>query len=91
MPTTTVVKTIGAISIFTSLMKPSPSGLMAAAFSGETTPNTTPIAIATSTWKYRLEVERPFGMRAMIAWYDRERCERVCCREPLSASRAAPR
>ena len=30
MPTTTVVKTIGAISILTSLMKPSPSGFIAA-------------------------------------------------------------
>ena len=36
MPTTTVVKTIGAISIFTSLMNPSPSGLIAAALSGDT-------------------------------------------------------
>ena len=55
MPTTTVVKTIGAISIFTSLMNPSPSGLIAAARSGETNPKMTPIAIATSTWTYRLE------------------------------------
>ena len=35
MPTTTVVKTIGAISIFTSLMNPSPSGFIAAALSGD--------------------------------------------------------
>ncbi len=55
MPTTTVVKTIGAISIFTSLMKPSPSGFIAAACSGETKPKMTPTAMAISTWKYRLE------------------------------------
>ncbi len=51
MPTTTVVKTMGAISILTSLMNPSPSGFIAAALAGSTTPKTTPIAMATSTWK----------------------------------------
>ena len=55
MPTTTVVKTIGAISIFTSLMKPSPSGFIRRRVSGETNPKITPSAIATSTWKYRFE------------------------------------
>ena len=45
MPTTTVVKTIGAISIFTSLMKPSPSGFIAAARSGSRNPNRTPRAM----------------------------------------------
>ena len=39
MPTTTVEKMIGAISIFTSLMKPSPSGRMAAPCSGATNPS----------------------------------------------------
>ena len=51
MPTTTVVKTIGAISIFTSLMKPSPSGFIAAARSGETRPKRMPSAMPTRTWK----------------------------------------
>ena len=51
MPTTTVVKTIGAISIFTSLMKPSPSGFIAAARSGETSPKRMPSAMPTRTWK----------------------------------------
>ena len=55
MPTTTVVNTIGAISIFTSLMKPSPSGFIAAARPGSRNPNTTPSAIAVSTWTYRFE------------------------------------
>ena len=53
-PTTTVVNTIGAIIILTSLMKPSPSGFMAAAHSGDTNPNSTPSAIPASTWKYKL-------------------------------------
>ena len=51
MPTTTVVNTIGAMSIFTSLMKPSPSGLISAARAGETNPKITPSAIPSSTWK----------------------------------------
>ena len=51
MPATTVVKTTGAISIFTSLMKPSPSGFIAAARSGASAPKMTPIAIAIKTWK----------------------------------------
>ena len=50
MPTTTVEKTIGAISIFTSLMKPSPSGRIAAPFSGATKPKMMPAAMPTSTW-----------------------------------------
>src|SRR5262249_31835777 len=66
MPTTTVVNTIGAIIIFTSLMNPSPSGRMAAACSGETKPKMTPIAIATSTWRYKLEYIRPLVMRVII-------------------------
>ena len=49
MPTTTVVNTIGAISILTSLMNPSPSGFMAAARGGSRNPNRAPIAIAVST------------------------------------------
>src|SRR5262245_59359796 len=66
MPTTTVVNTIGAIIIFTSLMNPSPSGRIAAAFSGATNPKNTPIAIATSTCTYRLEYIRPLAMRVII-------------------------
>ena len=54
MPTTTVEKTIGAISIFTSLMNPSPSGRIAAPWSGATNPSTTPAAMPTSTCRYRL-------------------------------------
>ena len=49
MPTTTVEKTIGAISIFTSLMKPSPSGRIAAPFSGATNPRMMPAAMPIST------------------------------------------
>ena len=50
MPTTTVVNTIGAMSIFTSLMKPSPSGFISAARSGATNPKITPMAMPVSTW-----------------------------------------
>ena len=50
MPTTTVVKTIGAISILTSLMKPSPSGFIATAASGYVAPRITPSAMPISTW-----------------------------------------
>ncbi len=50
MPTTTVVNTIGAINILTSLMKASPSGFISAARSGETNPNTTPRVMPASTW-----------------------------------------
>jgi hypothetical protein len=49
MPTTTVVKTMGAIIIFTSLMNPSPSGFIAAACSGETNPKITPSAMPART------------------------------------------
>ena len=49
MPTTTVENTIGAISIFTSLMKPSPSGRIAAPFSGATNPRMMPAAMPIST------------------------------------------
>src|SRR4051794_37302597 len=53
MPTTTVVKMIGAIIILISLMKPSPRGFIAVACAGRSTPSSTPTAMATSTWKYR--------------------------------------
>ena len=49
MPTATVQKTIGAISIFTSLMKPSPSGFIAAPYSGATAPSSTPRLTPIST------------------------------------------
>jgi hypothetical protein len=52
MPSTTVQKMIGAMIILISLMKPSPSGFMAAPVEGEKAPNSAPHAIATSTWKY---------------------------------------
>ena len=54
MPTTKVVNTTGAISILISLTKPSPSGCMATAQLGRTTPSSTAEAIASSTCKYRL-------------------------------------
>ena len=53
MPTAIVQNTIGAISILTSLTKPSPRGRIAAAESGAATPNATPRAMPTTTWKYR--------------------------------------
>ena len=49
MPTVIVVKMIGAISIRISLMKPSPSGRIAAPCSGQTTPTSTPSAMPAST------------------------------------------
>src|SRR4051794_20872231 len=55
MPTTTVAKMIGAIIILIRLMKPSPSGFIASARVGKNMPRRTPMAIATSTWKYRCE------------------------------------
>ena len=50
MPVTTVVNTIGAISILTSLMNPSPSGLNACAHAGASEPNTMAAATANNTW-----------------------------------------
>jgi hypothetical protein len=49
MPSTTVVKMIGAMIILMSLMKASPRGFMAAPHAGSATPNATPAAIAIST------------------------------------------
>ncbi|MOA32268.1 hypothetical protein D3C78_1534730 [compost metagenome] len=54
MPTTMVQKMIGVIIIFTSLMKPSPSGFSLAPNSGIRCPRVTPSTMATMTWKYRL-------------------------------------
>jgi hypothetical protein len=51
MPTTIVQKMIGAMIILMSLMKPSPSGFMAAPVSGWKCPSSTPSTIATITWK----------------------------------------
>ena len=51
MPVTTVQKMIGPIIIFTSLMKPSPSGFIFAPVSGKKCPSRTPIAMAIRTWK----------------------------------------
>ncbi len=58
MPTTTVQKMIGAMIILISLMKPSPSGFIAAPVSGQKCPSSTPMTIAVITWKYRRLVER---------------------------------
>src|SRR6266542_1208188 len=58
MPVTTVVKTIGAISILTSLMKPSPSGFIFAPNAGKRCPTRAPRITATMTWKYRLRPSR---------------------------------
>lgn len=52
MPTTTVQKMIGAMIILISLMKPSPSGFIAAPVSGQKWPSSTPAAMAASTWAY---------------------------------------
>ena len=59
MPTTTVVNTIGAISIFTSLMNPSPSGLIAAACSGDTTPKHDADRDRDQHLEVQVRVERP--------------------------------
>ncbi len=50
MPCTTVQKMIGAIIIFTSLMKPSPSGLSDLPKSGKKQPIRMPRTTASSTW-----------------------------------------
>ena len=52
MPVTTVQKMIGPITILISLMKPSPSGFMSTAKSGEKWPSAMPMMIATITWTY---------------------------------------
>src|SRR5262249_25361281 len=54
IPPVTVVKMIGAISILISLMKPSPSGFMAAPYSGTAKPSATPSVIPMTTWTYKL-------------------------------------
>ena len=51
MPSTTVQKMIGLMSIFTSAMKPSPSGLRATPVSGDTAPMVPPMRMASSTQK----------------------------------------
>jgi hypothetical protein len=48
-PVTIVVKTIGPISMRISLMKPSPSGRIAAPVSGQIRPTAMPMAIAKRT------------------------------------------
>src|SRR5829696_1979448 len=58
MPRTTVRKMIGAITIFTRLMKVSPTGFIARAASGFQTPRSTPMEMATSTWKVRWPTSR---------------------------------
>jgi hypothetical protein len=50
MPLTMVQKTIGAIIIFTSLTKPSPSGLSAAPNSGHQWPTAMPSTSPIRTW-----------------------------------------
>ena len=51
MPTTTVQKMIGVMTILMSLMKPSPSGFIAVPVSGKKWPSRTPMTMATITWK----------------------------------------
>jgi len=51
MPWTTVAKTIGAISILMSLMKPSPSGFIFAPAAGKKWPSKAPARTASSTWR----------------------------------------
>jgi hypothetical protein len=50
IPTTTVQKMIGPITILTSLMNPSPSGFMLVPTPGQKWPIATPRAIAINTW-----------------------------------------
>ncbi|SHT91780.1 Uncharacterised protein [Mycobacteroides abscessus subsp. abscessus] len=50
MPSTTVQKMIGAISILISLMKPSAKGRRSAPRPGHSQPMTTPATIATRSW-----------------------------------------
>ena len=52
MPTTTVMKMIGAISIRTSATKASPKGFICLARSGAKWPSATPMTTATSTCRY---------------------------------------
>ena len=52
MPVTMVRKITGAMIIFTSLMKASPSGLNCSAYWGSMWPSSTPATMATTTWKY---------------------------------------
>ena len=54
MPVTTVQNTISEITILISLMKPSPSGFMSTATSGQSSPMSTPIAMPISTCTYRM-------------------------------------
>ena len=51
MPVTTVRKITGAMIIFTSLMKASPSGFSATPVSGAKWPISPPATIATSTYR----------------------------------------
>ena len=67
MPTTIVEKMIGAISIRTSLMKPSPSGRIAAPVSGRTTPRSTPASDAGEHLHVEALVERlPIDTDAVV-------------------------
>src|SRR3954467_7998742 len=54
-PATIVQNTIGAIIILISLMKPSPSGRIAAPVEGASAPSATPAAMPIRTWTYRRE------------------------------------
>ena len=53
MPSATVQKITGAITILISLMKASPSGFSAAPISGHSAPTSTPSAMPISTWIYK--------------------------------------
>ncbi len=52
MPVAMVRKITGAMIIFTSLMKASPSGFMLAPMSGQKWPSRMPMAMAARTWAY---------------------------------------
>jgi hypothetical protein len=58
MPTTTVQKMIGAISILISLMKPSARGLRSAPNPGHSHPTAMPATIATRSWTNSEEYHR---------------------------------
>ena len=56
MPSTTVRKMMGAMSILIRAMNVSPTGLSAAPACGNSAPTSTPSPMAASTWKVRLAV-----------------------------------
>src|SRR5215218_2603096 len=63
MPSVTVRKITGAITIRTRFTKVSPTGLIPLATPGANNPSTTPRLMATSTWTVRLRWREDMGRR----------------------------